>query len=179
MDTHIWSPGLGTESVQNSENYRIYYFLINNWHTNCVRHLYSVQYLILNSQLVLCEVHYNDVIMGAIASQITSLTMVYSIVYSDADQRKHQSSASLAFVRWIHRGPGNSPHKWSVTRKMFPLDDVIMVCSFYMIINVKLNNMFIPLWSPQCLYPVQRSYTYFHFLHPESPVLLMVLITMK
>ena len=48
--------------------------------------------------------HYNDVIMGVIASQITSLTIVYSIVYSDADQRKHQSSASLAFVRGIHRG---------------------------------------------------------------------------
>ena len=70
--------------------------------------------------------HYNDVIMGAIASQITSLTIVYSIVYSDADQRKHQSSASLAFVRGIHRGPVNSPHKWPVTRKMFPFDDVIM-----------------------------------------------------
>ena len=64
--------------------------------------------------------------MGAIASQITSLTIVYSIVYSDADQRKHQSSASLAFVRGIHRGPVNSPHKWPVTRKMFPFDDVIM-----------------------------------------------------
>ena len=35
--------------------------------------------------------------MGRIASQITSLTIVYSIVYSDADKRKHQSSASLAF----------------------------------------------------------------------------------
>ena len=43
-----------------------------------------------------------------------------------ADQRTHQSSASLAFVRWIHRWPVNSPHKWSVTRKMFPFDDVIM-----------------------------------------------------
>ena len=42
--------------------------------------------------------------MGAIASQITSLTIVYSTVYSDADQRKHQSSASLAFVRGIPRG---------------------------------------------------------------------------
>ena len=59
--------------------------------------------------------HYSDVIMGAIASQITSLTIVYSTVYSDADQRKHQSSASLAFVRGIHRGPVNSPHKWPVT----------------------------------------------------------------
>ena len=50
---------------------------------------------------------YNDVIMGTIASQITSLTIVYSIVYLDADQRKHQSSASLAFVRGIHRGLEN------------------------------------------------------------------------
>ena len=72
--------------------------------------------------------HYGDDIMGAIASQITSLAIVYSTVYSDADQRKHQSSASLAFVWGIHRGrPVKSPHKWPVTRKMFPFDDVIMV----------------------------------------------------
>ena len=71
--------------------------------------------------------HYYDVIMDAIASQITSLTIVYSTVYSDADQSKHQSSASLAFVRGIHRGPVNSPHKWPVTRKMFPFDEVIMI----------------------------------------------------
>ena len=64
--------------------------------------------------------------MGAMASQITSLTSVYATVYTGADQRKHQSSASLAFVRGIHRGPMNSPQKWSVTRKMFPFDDVIM-----------------------------------------------------
>ena len=70
--------------------------------------------------------HYGDVIMGAMASQITSLTIVYSTVYSGADQTKHQSSASLAFVRGIHRGPVNSPRKWPVTRKMFPFDDVIM-----------------------------------------------------
>ena len=70
--------------------------------------------------------HYDDIIMSAIASQITSLAIVYSTVYSDVDQRKHQSSASLAFVWGIHRGPVNSPHKWPVTRKMFPFDDVIM-----------------------------------------------------
>ena len=74
------------------------------------------------------DVHYGDVTMGAIASQITSLTIVYSIVYSDADQRKHQSSASLAFVRGIHQRSVNSPHKWPVTRKMFPFDDVILCC---------------------------------------------------
>ena len=63
--------------------------------------------------------------MGAITSQISSLTIVYLTVYSGADQSK-QSSASLAFVLGIHRGPVNSPHKWPVTRKMFPFDDVIM-----------------------------------------------------
>ena len=64
--------------------------------------------------------------MGEVASQVTSLTIVYSTVYSDADQRKHQNPASLAFVRDIHRGPVNSPHKVSVMRKMFPFDDAIM-----------------------------------------------------
>ena len=64
--------------------------------------------------------------MGAMASLITSLTIVYSTVYSGTDHRKHQSSASLAFVRGIHRWPVNSSHKGPVTRKMFPFDDVIM-----------------------------------------------------
>ena len=64
--------------------------------------------------------------MGMLASQITSFTIVYLTVYSDADQRKYQSSASLAFVWEIHRRPVNSPHKWPVARKMFPFDDVIM-----------------------------------------------------
>ena len=64
--------------------------------------------------------------MGAMASQITSLTIVYSTVYSGADQRKHQSSASLAFVQGIHRWPVTSPHKGPVTQKMFQFDDVIM-----------------------------------------------------
>ena len=71
--------------------------------------------------------HYCDVIMGAMASQITSLTIVYSTVYSGADQRKHQNSASLAFVRGINRWPVSSPHKGPVTLKMIPFDDVIMV----------------------------------------------------
>ena len=65
--------------------------------------------------------------MSTMASQITSLTVVCSTVYSSADQRKHQSSASLAFVRGIHRWPVNSPYKGPVTRKMSPFDDVIML----------------------------------------------------
>ena len=70
--------------------------------------------------------YYNDVLMTAMASQITSLAIVYSTVYSGADQWKHQSSASLVFVRGIHRWPVNSHHKGPVTRKMFPFDDVII-----------------------------------------------------
>ena len=86
-------------------------------------------WLLTSSTLI--HYHYGDVIMGAITSQITSLPIVCSTVYSDADQRKHQSSASLAFVRGIHRGPVNSPHKWPVTRKIFPFDDVIMLTSIW------------------------------------------------
>ena len=74
------------------------------------------------------ELYYND-------AQITSLTIGYSTFYSGADQRKYQSSASLAFVLEIHRWPMNSTHKGPVTRKMFPFDDVIM------------NNVNGKLWS--------------------------------
>ena len=70
---------------------------------------------------------YNDVIMATMASQITSLTIVYLTVSLGTDQRKHQSSASLAFVLGIHRWPVNSPHKGLVTRNIFPFDDVIMM----------------------------------------------------
>ena len=55
------------------------------------------------------SIHYSDVIMGAMASQITSLTSVYSTVYSGVDRRKHQSSASLDLVRGIHQWPVNLP----------------------------------------------------------------------
>ena len=70
---------------------------------------YCVRIVPCNALVKSLITHNNDVIMGAIASQITSLTIVYSTVYSDVDQRKHQSSASLAFVRGIHRRPVNSP----------------------------------------------------------------------
>ena len=91
--------------------------------------------LIHPSRLVHCHwddrisvfrIHYSDVIMGAMASQITDASIVYSTIYLDADQRKHQSSASLAFVRGIRQWSVNSPLKGPVARKMFPLDDVIM-----------------------------------------------------
>ena len=70
--------------------------------------------------------HYNDVIMSTMASHITSVSSIYSTVCSSKDQRKYQSSALLTFVRGIHRWSVNSPHKGSVTRKMFPFDHVFM-----------------------------------------------------
>ena len=60
-------------------------------------------------------------------SQITGVSIVYSNFCSGADQRKHQSSASLPFIRGIHRWSVNSPNKGPVTRKMFSFDDVIML----------------------------------------------------
>ena len=64
--------------------------------------------------------------MSTMASQITGVSIVYSIVGKGPDQRKHQSSTSLASVRKIHRWPVNSSHKRPVTRKMFPFEDVVI-----------------------------------------------------
>ena len=85
--------------------------------------------------------HCNDVIMTTVASQITSLMVVYWTVYSGTDQCKHQSSASLAFVWGIHRGPVNSVHKWPVTWKMFPFDDVIMLNFMANPQNIQINDL--------------------------------------
>ena len=92
----------------------------------CKSHDFIPRYDINVENTPMRAYHYSDVIMGTIAYQITSLMTVFSAVYSDAGQRKHQSSASLAFLRWIHRWLVNSPQKWPVTRKMLPFDDVIM-----------------------------------------------------
>ena len=72
------------------------------------------------------SIQYSDVIMGTMASQITSVSIVYSTICSGTDQRKHQSSVSLAFLREIHRWLVNSPHKGPVRTKMFPCDEDIM-----------------------------------------------------
>ena len=66
--------------------------------------------LCLPSEYMCMAQHYNDVKMGAISSQITSLTIVYSIVYSDADQRKHPRHwpfcGEFTWDRWIPRTNG-------------------------------------------------------------------------
>ena len=91
--------------------------------------------------------------MGATASQITSLPIVYSTVYSDADQRKHQSSASLAFVRGIHRGPVNSPAQMASNAEMLPFDDVIK-WEHYVVDNRITHNEPV-MWSFVVLYDVK------------------------
>ena len=70
--------------------------------------------------------HYSDVIKGAIASQITSLPIVYLIVYSGTSQMKISKLRVTGLCAGNSPSPVNSPHKGPVTRKMFPLDDVIM-----------------------------------------------------
>ena len=73
------------------------------------------------STYVIWSITVKSSVMNAMASQIAGVPVIYSTVCSRGDQRKHESSASLAFVRGIHRWPVNSPHKGSVTRKKFHL----------------------------------------------------------
>ena len=105
--------------------------------------------------------------MSVMVFQITSVSVVYLSVCSGADQRKHGSSASLDFVRGIHRWPVNSPQKGQVTRKMFPFDDVIMRCqmTIMMLIANTLEEWFPVIVSRSAAYtiltkhkPVFRSY---------------------
>ena len=84
----------------------VYNFTQLPWHLQSVWHRIGVHIqadLDIFWYYCLCIYHYCEAIMGTIASEITSLTIVYTTVYSDADQSKHQSSASLAFVWGIHR----------------------------------------------------------------------------
>ena len=96
----------GTKTLELVPNLFIY-FLFSTW-------VKPYCFLLIVGWLI----HNNYVTMSTLASQITSLTIVYSSVYSGPNQRKHQSSASFDFVMGIHRWPMNSPHKGPVTRKM-------------------------------------------------------------
>ena len=69
--------------------------------------------------------------MSMMASQITSLTIVYSTIYSATDQRKHQSSASMTFSEGNSPVTGEFLHKGPVTLKMFPFDDFVKACEPY------------------------------------------------
>ena len=107
--------------------------------------------------------------LGAMVSQITSLTIVYPTVYLCADQRKYQSSASLAFMRGIHQWPMNSPHKGTVTRKLFPFDDVIMWTHKRHRILQQIDRI---ITTPHCsiifpdVYPMQSSFLFPNTFRP-------------
>ena len=88
------------------------------------RYLYTPSTCFRTKYLRRCPLQWRH--KNAIASQITGVSIICSNVCSGANQREHQSSASLVFVRGIHRWPVDSPHKGPVTRKMFPFDDVTM-----------------------------------------------------
>ena len=103
--------------------------------------------------------HYDDVIM--MAAQITSLTIVLSTIYSGTDERKHQSSSSLTFVRGIHRWPVNSPHKGTVTRKRFLFDDVIMINLYLMKALISYHNYGTNMIY---IYIYNQSYINLHYL---------------
>ena len=88
---------------------------ISRYSFTTVYHVYSILLIICMTkkrvQLIRTKQRhhrYNDVTMSAMASEITSLTIVYSTVYSGAEKRKYQSSVLLAFVRGIHRSQSAS-----------------------------------------------------------------------
>ena len=148
-------------------------WLIHYWGKHVLywyRDAYSSTRMIRFSQsglLLWSLYHYNDVIMSAMASQITCFTIVYPSVYSGADQRKHQSSTSLALVREIHRWPVNSPHKWPVTRKMLPFDDVIMIQVLSHPSKVTENHASI---SPTSFYDHNSNSMEISFYHISIPI---------
>ena len=71
--------------------------------------------------------HYSNVIMSAMASQITGVSMVCSTVCPGAGQKKTSKLRVTGLLGGIHRRPVNSPNKGPVTRKMLPFDDVIVL----------------------------------------------------
>ena len=85
--------------------------------------------------------------------------IVYSTFYSGADQRMHKSSASLAFVKGIHRWPVNSPQKGPVTRKRFPFDDVILRHPPITIFHHDIKSMENAFWfHPYCIKRLLRTF---------------------
>ena len=112
----FWCPGnTWSQGINNHGNNTVLqeYSIFSTRGININDKSYLIQSNSIQSKAVSSAVckHYNDIIVSASASQITIFTIVYSTIYSGVDQRKHQSSASLVFVRGIHRWPVNSLHK--------------------------------------------------------------------
>ena len=104
---------------------QIYNWQSNGFDANAHRYDVTTVFTILRTHHK--GVHYSDVVMSAMASQITGGLIVCSTVCSGADQRKHQSSASLAFVRGIHRSSVDSPHKGQVTSFIVTIESFIVI----------------------------------------------------
>ena len=91
-----------------------------------------------SAELQWASFHNSDITMNAMASQITGISIVCSTACSGAHQRKHHSSASLAFERgWLV----DSPHKGPVTRKMFLLDDVLMFWNYAIVMHWRFTHL--------------------------------------
>ena len=106
--------------------------------------------------------------MGTMASQITNLNITFSTVYPGTDQRKHQSSASMAFVRGIHWWPVNSPHKGPVMRKMFAFDDVIMYEDNINHEITSTHGIEFLWWTGSCLLEITEIAHILFFLHKNK-----------
>ena len=121
------------------------------WHMQNKHPMNKTHTSTIPMMLFVKSIHYCDVIMSVIVSQITSVSIVYSTVCSSADQRTHHNSASLAIVRGIHRSPVNSPHTGPVTCKMFPCEDVIMICNICNALDgVRMLVILQPTYSFKC-----------------------------
>ena len=114
--------------------------------------------------------------------QFTNILIVCSTACSGADQRKHQSSASLAFVRGIHWWPVNSPHKGPVMQKMFSFNDVILLQhpgnmidrKDISVINPLIGRKFISV-NPLCAELIwENIHKYFHLLSSRNAEMVQV-----
>ena len=112
-------------TLSSGERSRIFFRLpINRRLCPTLLSLYTHRYIM---EAPIAMVNYNGVIMSIWRLKSPALPLFTQPFIQGKDQGKHQSSASLAFLRGIHRSPMNSPHKGPVTQKMFPFDDIIMV----------------------------------------------------
>ena len=89
----------------------------------------------LQSSIFYTRVHYSDVIKGAMTSHHPHDCLLNRL-FRRRTTNTPKLYTSLAFVRGIHRWPVNSPHKWPVTRNIFPFDDVIILLLIILILSI-------------------------------------------
>ena len=122
-----------------------------------------------------------------ITMTITCVSIVFSIVWSGADQRKHESSVLLAFVRRIHRWPVDSPHKGPVTRKMFPFADAVITrvaaCQQWLLLYQQLGFSTLRsrqnVWMKTCAFPTRTTRMPTFWDTPAAPWLPKLMIHIR